>query len=194
MANLLTCLILMVTAQNSEPPSSTYIFQLQDGREYYVRSYREERNSRGQLLYIIETDEPWRPTTRTIRASDLAPGYPVRELPNARQQRIEQGWAERGYQLVTLPSGERRPIPQSEYELAERARQWALAVDAYIEEQDRGGDPDPPDVPVDETQLAPSEASDPTNHSDAGRWLLAATIVAVAAVLIGVLFKTLILA
>jgi len=193
MVDIVAWVTVLVFAQTSEPPESTYIFQLEDGREYYARSYREERDSRGRRLFVLELDQPWRPGTRTVRGSELRPNSPVRELASAREQRIRAGWEELGYHLVRLPSGELAPVPKAEYELSERAREWALAVETHVQELDTVADPEPPDVPTADSPM-PALGDDASDTAQSGPGIWIAGIVLAALVAMGLTLKILVLA
>ena len=170
---------------------STYVFHI-------VRGNREE-TLHGQILeegsrhYRVYLDYPWQEASRTrnIYKSDLS-GEPVLELRKEREERLKKGWDEffeaRGeVNLGTIDDP--KPFPKSEVELADRARQMALAVD-----EARTAAFSAPVAPSDTGKPASgsSEPSEPHEDSTGPRRVLAAGIILVAAVIIVLILRSMI--
>jgi len=77
--------------------------------------------------YLVEIDAPWESTRRTVTLRDaMLEAGPLLETAAMRDQRVEQGWAERGYTKVTTADGQTAFVVSREVELAERARRAGL--------------------------------------------------------------------
>jgi hypothetical protein len=77
--------------------------------------------------YLVEIDAPWESSRRTVTLRDaMLEAGPLLETTDMRDQRIERGWAERGYTKVTTADGKTTFVVSQEVELAERARRAGL--------------------------------------------------------------------
>ncbi|MGI6461358.1 MAG: hypothetical protein ACOX5J_14940 [Candidatus Hydrogenedentales bacterium] len=77
--------------------------------------------------YLVEIDAPWESGRRTVTLRDaMLEAGPLLETTDMRDQRIEHGWAERGYTKVSTADGKTAFVVSQEVELAERARHAGL--------------------------------------------------------------------
>lgn len=188
---LLTCFLGAGTPIPETATQSTYVFHVVRGnREETLHGYILEEGARHYRVYL---DYPWQESNRTrnIYKNDLS-GKPVLELRGEREERLKKGWDEffeaRGeVNLGTIDDP--KPFPKSEVELADRARQMALAVD-----EARAASFPAPVAPSDTGMPAsgPSEPSEPHEDSTGARRVLAAGIILVAAVVIVLILRSMI--
>lgn len=150
-----------------------YFVGLRLGNEWYAENVFDL--SPGQQITVV-LDEPWNQDW-TFNTMARKISSPMRETEVLRKARLEKGWRQAGYELITSDEGVIKPVPQGATQQAQRARQMSAAVMAKLNP--------PPDAAIDL----------PSDRAPAGffsRWGAQIAIAVVGLLLVAVILKTMV--
>lgn len=188
---------ILLTLTLAQAPDATdgpvYRFVQQDEQTIYGHIVREDERG-----YVIEVDSPWRPGQRTITIlkANLVKEPEIETRDEARKRHSEGERAyliSQGLEPVETAEG-LIGVPRETYQLAERAREMALQVEA-----ERRSEKDAAEEELEQLaqQMPPEEAA--TTQDDGAsapmtRYFYAGGVLLVGLVLCIVILKTMVLA
>lgn len=167
-----------------DPDAETVKVKLRDGTMLYGFILAED-----ERMITLELDEPWNPGVRQSKNRSRIVGGWVPEYSNDRKTRIEKGWERLGFVKVRTADGRELAVERAEVEAADAARELAGVMaetgdDAAVSQQE---------VQLEEPSVVEEveDASSPPGFI--ALWGFQIAVALAAAVVIGIIVKTMVL-